>query len=326
MMPTMTERVIRAQFPVWEEVLVMEPPDLGTGPLVVVGCGTSYYLAQILASVANASGRPAVAVPAAEWQLRPETYLADPDRVRPLVLGLSRSGATTETIAALAASRQRGHATAALTCEPQSPICAAADRAFVLPTDAREGIVMSVSASAMLLAGLRGLGVALPPRLPALARDLMDRMGEVAPPLVQGRDYVVYLGAGPLHGLAREGALKLQEMSLTHAQAFHPMEFRHGPVSLIDGRSLVVLLAAQASAAEEARLSAELGAKGAAVIGFGAPGDLAFDLPADLPDAVRAVAILPALQLLGEIVARSKGLDSTAPRHLTKVVVLDAAP
>jgi len=71
---------------------------------------------------------------------------------------------------------------------------------------------------------------------------------------------------------------------------------------------------------EEAKLARELQAKGARVIGFGGPGDLSIDVTA--PDALRGLVCLPALQLLGERVALHRGIDSTAPRHLTKVVLV----
>ena len=142
--------------------------------------------------------------------------------------------------------------------------------------------------------------------------------------LLIGRNHFVYLGAGPNYGMATEGSLKLQEMSLTYSQAFHPMEYRHGPVSLIDDKSLVVMLYAQATAAEEAALVAELQAKGAMVIGFNGPGDLRIDLGQGLAlsDEANALACLPALQMLGETVALATGINLEARRHLSKVVVL----
>jgi len=100
--------------------------------------------------------------------------------------------------------------------------------------------------------------------------------------LLKGRSHFVYLGAGPNYGMATEGCLKLQEMSISYSQAFHPMEYRHGPVSLTDDKSLVVMLYSQATAAEEAALVAELQAKGAVVIGFNGSGDLRIDLGQDL--------------------------------------------
>jgi glutamine---fructose-6-phosphate transaminase (isomerizing) len=317
-MPTITESVIRAQFPFWQAALVQPVPRLQARCVVFVGCGTSYYLAQALAVTFNAAGQQAIAVPGAEWARRPECYLADPAAV--LVIGLSRSGTTTETVQAINGSRNRGWRTFAISCEPGSSILTAADDGLCLPTDPREGIVMSVSASLMLLGGLCMAGLVLPAGLVPAAEAALMQMDKGAGPLLTGRSHFVYLGAGVNYGIATEGCLKLQEMSISYSQAFHPMEYRHGPVSLIDEKSLVVMIYAAETAVEEAALVSELQAKGARVIGIGGPGDLSIDLGLTGPAA--ALACLPALQLLGEKVALSKGINSETPRHLTKVVVL----
>ncbi len=317
MMTTMTETVIRDQFPYWEAALAMEVPQITAGTVVVVGCGTSYYLAQSLACAYNAAGQRAIAVPGAEWARRPECYLADTGDI--LVLGLSRSGTTTETVQAIEASRKRGWPTFAVSCVADVAILQAAERGLYVPTDAREGIVMSVSASLMLLVGLRLAGIAPGTVVPAGRAGLAGIAAAEA--LLHGRSHFVYLGAGANYGIATEGGLKLQEMSISYSQSFHPMEYRHGPISLIDARSLVVMLYSATTAAEEAKVVADVQAKGARVIGFGGPGDLSIDIGVKGPGF--GLACLPALQMLGEMVALMKGIDSEAPRHLTKVVVLD---
>ena len=318
MMMSMTEVVIRDQFSHWEAALRMEVPRLAAGTVVITGCGSSYYLAQVLACAMNAAGQRAIAVPGAEWARRPECYLADRRDI--LVIGLSRSGTTTETVQAVEASRKRGWPTFALTCVPDAAILKAAERGIYVPTDPREGIVMSVSASLMLLVGLRMAGIALPEAVVAAGRAGLLQV-VAAGGLLRGRSHFVYLGAGANYGIASEGCLKLQEMSISYSQAFHPMEYRHGPISLIDDKSLVVMLYSESTAAEEARVAADVQAKGAKVIGFGGLGDLRVDL--GLTGAGFGLACLPALQMLGEMVALQKGIDSEAPRHLTKVVVLN---
>lgn len=315
---TITEAVIRRQLPFWQAALHQDLPEVRAVQLVITGCGTSYNLAQALACAFNAAGQAAIAVPGAEWARRPDLYLAKPDDL--LVIGLSRSGTTTETLQAITASRARGWRTLAISCAPGSTILEAADEGLYLPTDPEEGIVMSVSASLMLLGGLRMAGVDLPDGVVTAAAAALATLDAGLAPLLAGCRNFVYLGGGIKFGIALEGALKLQEMSLSHAQAFHPMEYRHGPVSLIDDKSLVVMLYSRDTASEEATLVAELQAKGARVIGFDGPGDLRIDLGSG--DAANALACLPALQMLGERVALSKGINSEAPRHLTKVVVL----
>lgn len=318
-MPTITETVIRRQFPYWQAALNHSLPTVKAGRIVITGCGTSYYLAQTLACAFNAQGQSSIAVPGAEWARRPECYVADPTDV--LVVGLSRSGTTSETVQAIRSSRAGGLRTLAVSCEPGSTILAAAEDAICLPTDPDEGIVMSVSASVMLLGGLRLAGISLPDQLVRAAADALSALDIGIAALLPGRSHFVYLGAGLNYGIATEGGLKLQEMSLSYSQSFHPMEYRHGPVSLIDERSLVVMLYSLQTAGEEAALVAELQAKGAVVIGVNGPGNLRLDT--GLTDAANALATLPALQLMGEKVALFKCINSETPRHLTKVVVLE---
>lgn len=316
-MPSITETVIRAQFPHWQEALHQPLPLLAARMIVFTGCGTSYYLAQSLACAYNATGQQAIAVPGAEWARRPENYLADFSDI--LVIGLSRSGTTTETVQAIEASRAKGWPTFAISCEKGSTILRAADQSLYLPTDPQEGIVMSVSACLMLLAGLRLVGITLPDAMISAAEAGIAQMDAGARAILQGRRHFVYLGAGVNYGIATEGSLKLQEMSISYSQAFHPMEYRHGPISLIDETSLVVILYA-ADPAEEAKVAADVQAKGAKVIGINGPGDLQISL--GISGVAASLAALPALQILGEYVALQKGINTETPRHLTKVVVL----
>ena len=311
----LTEKVIREQFSFWDDALVQPLPEVPGKTVVITGCGTSFYLAQTIAVAFNRNGRNAIAVPGAEWARRMGDYLADRSDI--VVIGLSRSGTTTETVQAIEASRAAGLPTIAISCEPDTTILKAADVAVYLPTHREEGIVMTVSASLMLIAGLRMAGVTLGSTDEAKAA-LAAAEGCVQ--LIRNRSHYVYLGAGPLYGMATEGCLKLQEMSITYSQAFHPLEYRHGPISLIDEKSMVVILYSEDTLEEEARVARDVQEKGAKVIGLGGPGDLEISLKRT--GAARALELLPALQIIGERVANQKNIDTAAPRHLSKVVVL----
>jgi len=314
-----TERVIREQFPFWAKAPV--PAASGGADHVIVGCGTSFYLAQIVAAAFNLMGRQAVAVPGAEWARRRRAYKVEDSGVT--VIALSRSGESSETVQAIEVSRAAGLNTLAVTCEAESSIARAAERTLLVETHPDEGIVMTSSASLMLLVGLRLAGVAVAAeRAAAKAAALLERLDGQLAAALQGRSHYVYLGAGALHGLAQEGALKLQEMSLSYAQAFHTMEYRHGPISLVDETTFAVLLYSPDTRDEEAKVASELRAKGAVVIGFDGPGDVAVAVAVEADPLVRALVMLPALQILGERVAAARGLDTAAPRHLSKVVVL----
>jgi glucosamine--fructose-6-phosphate aminotransferase (isomerizing) len=103
-------------------------------------------------------------------------------------------------------------------------------------------------------------------------------------------------------------------------QAFHPLEYRHGPISLVDERTAVIMLHSADRRDAEAKLVGELQEKGARVIGFGGPGDASFAI--DCEPVLMGLACLPALQLLGERAAQARNIDTVSPRHLTKVVTL----
>ncbi|WP_438754396.1 SIS domain-containing protein [Pararhizobium sp. O133] len=311
----LTEKVIKEQFPFWEKALAQSLPEVSAKTVVVTGCGTSFYLAQTIAVAFNQNGQSAVAVPGAEWAVRPGDYVVDLSDV--CVIGISRSGTTTETVQAIEASRKAGMKTIAISCEPDTTILKAADIAVYLATHGEEGIVMTVSASLMLLAGLRMASVKLGSVAEAQAALAA---AEAAVPLIKDRTHYVYLGAGPLYGMATEGCLKLQEMSITFSQAFHPLEYRHGPISLIDSQSVVVILYSPETLEDEAKVAREVQALGAHVIGLGGPGDLSIPLSQTGP--ARALELLPALQIIGERVANQKNMDTAQPRNLSKVVVL----
>jgi glucosamine--fructose-6-phosphate aminotransferase (isomerizing) len=236
------------------------------------------------------------------------------------VIAISRSGESSELVRAARAARSAGIEVIGITCDDKSSLAATADHLIASPTHPSEGIVMTASASLMLLMGMRFAGYRVGPEIAAVARDLLGDFANSDLSALSTRPHFVFLGAGPLYGLAAEGGLKLQEMACVFTQAYHPLEYRHGPISLVDGRSAICILYHPDTREEEERLADELQAKGAFVIGFGGKGGLSFQ--AEAPTEAIGLVYLPALQLLGERVAQMKGQDTSAPRHLSKVVVV----
>jgi glucosamine--fructose-6-phosphate aminotransferase (isomerizing) len=313
-----TEQTIFEQFPYWQKAAAPLAPLAESEVTVFVGCGTSYNLALSLAALANAAGRPAIAVPGGEWASRPQDYW--PHRGKAHVVALSRSGETTETIAAARASRAAGMPVTGITVEPDSALAANSDRLVIAGTDPREGIVMTTSASLMLLLGIQLLGHAVSGEAGELAEAMLGQVDAQVPARLGTRSHFVFLGGGALYGVAVEGALKLMEMSQVFTQAFHPLEYRHGPISLVDEGSVAFVLYSADQRDVETKLARELRDKGALVIGFGGEGDVSLAMPAD--PVLAGLVYLPALQLIGERVAQARKLDTAAPRHLTKVVTL----
>lgn len=313
-----TEKVIFEQFPYWEKAIGSNTATQKTDLLVYVGCGTSYYLAQSLAATANDAGRPAIAVPGDEWLNRPSLYWSDWTKTH--VVAISRSGETTETVAAAKQSRARGAFVTGVTVEPESSLARNCDAVVAAATHPDEGIVMTVSASLMLLLGMQMVGRNIPDTIISSAETLAKALDASLPARLHERSHFVFLGGGALYGIASEGALKLMEMSQVLTQAFHPLEYRHGPISLVDGKTAVVMLYSADQKDAEIKLVEELREKGAFVVGLGGPGDIA--LPVDGDPALAGLVVLPTLQILGERAAQSRSIDTVSPRHLTKVVTL----
>ncbi|NTF46526.1 SIS domain-containing protein [Rhizobium rhizogenes] len=313
-----TEKVIFEQYPYWEKAIGSNSAIDSTELLVFVGCGTSFNLALSLAAYSNMAGYKAIAVPGAEWQNRPSAFW--PEWRKTHVVALSRSGETTETVAAAKASRAAGAFVTAITVEPESSLAKNCDRMIAAATHPDEGIVMTVSASLMVLLGLQMIGQEIPLSAVSSARRLADDLDAALPHIIGGRSHFVFLGGGPLFGIALEGALKLMEMSQVMTQAFHPLEYRHGPISLVDGKTAAVVLYTSDQKEAEMKLVDELREKGAVVIGIGGPGDL--ELATDVDLSLAGLVVLPALQILGERVAQAHQIDTVSPRHLTKVVKL----
>ena len=131
---------------------------------------------------------------------------------------------------------------------------------------------------------------------------------------------VVVLGGGAAFGLANEAVLKLTETSQVPAAAFHPLEFRHGPISVCEPGVLVVGILGGSAEAAERRVIEESAALGAStwMLGPDGPGG-------DLDEIARLPLVLHVLQALALGVAVRRGRDPESPRHLGQVVVIDGA-
>ncbi len=326
-----TERSIFEQFDYWQQAELPEPLTDKSVTYVIIGCGTSYNLAMSMAAMFNEAGFVSIAAPAGEWLSRAKTYagMAFPEKVK--IIALSRSGETTETVNAAAYSRSVGIEVIGVTCAAPSKLAQNSDKTIYLPTHPQEGIVMTTSASLMLLAGMALAGHELAPGFHQPAEELLLRLAKADLKFLAGRSHVVFLGGGTLYGIAVEASLKLQEMSLSFTQAFHPLEYRHGPVSLVDEGSAIILLYNPQTRTEENVLAPELTEKRSALLGLdGAAaqnsseqvGDTILNLDVSGLNQLLPLTLLPALQYFGEYIAQQKGLDTSAPRHLTKVVVL----
>jgi glucosamine--fructose-6-phosphate aminotransferase (isomerizing) len=160
----------------------------------------------------------------------------------------------------------------------------------------------------------------------------MDRAGDLSREVGTNLDIerIFFLGGGPLYGLANEAMLKTKEMSLSYSEAFHPLEFRHGPMSMVDERTLVVGLLSDTGLAEQVRVLKDMKELGALTLALaedasafaGWQADYAVELHSGLDEWGRGPLYLPLLQRLAYHRAVAKGLDPDRPTNLTAVVEL----
>jgi glucosamine--fructose-6-phosphate aminotransferase (isomerizing) len=267
------------------------------------------------------------------------------------VIGISQSGETADTLAAMKTARARGAAVLAVTNIMGSQATRDADG--VLYT--RAGLEIGVAATktfvsqvaAMYLLGLRlaelrgGLdhesltnAIAELKRLPHLISGLLahsasefERVAEAT----YDADFFLYLGRHVGLPVALEGALKLKEISYIATDAYAAGEMKHGPIALLDERTPVVVVATQSPVLEKVVSNIqEVRARGARVIAIATEGDADIAQHADEVIRVPAtdwmlaplLAVIP-LQLVAYYIARKRGLNVDQPRNLAKTVTVE---
>ncbi len=332
---------------VWKTILEKPESDIpwsnhsdvdSNSTLYFIGCGTSYYLAIVAASVySRLTGRCARAVTSSDLLFFPEAITLD-ENVRAITI--SRSGETTETVWATEHLVGRGIPTFALTCQPDSSLVRQAHVSYVIEEANEHSIVMTRSFTGMLLflqkfsalTARDGDFIAQLNRLPDLGETLIERYKDTVRSLASVNTYnsVTYLGQGAYYGIASESMLKLKEMALTNTEVFHTLEFRHGPKSVADETSLIIILLSDSAEEQEIKLACELKQQGASVaviaesipIGIKNAVDLSISLDSGLSEYARLNLLLPLTQLFAYERAIIKGIDPDKPVNLTKVVTL----
>ena len=318
----------------WKTFFAQRAGDL----TLFFGCGSTYYLSLTAASVFQTlAGQAARGVPAAELFLFPETWVPADSNI--CGIAVSRSGTTTETIRAVDhLTRTRNAQIAVVSCYDDTPLAERSSITLVSPEGHEESIAQTRSFSSMLvgsigLAALAGKQAELLDdlaALPSLGERLMGRYQPLAQSLGEDLDLsqVFFLGSGPRYGLACEAMLKLKEMSLTTSEAYHFLEFRHGPKSMVDEKTLVVGLLSEEAREAEIAVLREMKDLGATVLVLTETEDdlgwadhvVCFE--SNLPELARLPLYLPVLQLFAYYRSVGKGLDPDAPRHLDAVVQL----
>ncbi len=318
----------------------------GLTRVVILACGTAYHAGLIGRYLLEEWARlPAESDIASEWRYRRPVI-----DERTLVIAVSQSGETIDTIAAMKEARERGGHVLAITNVMGSQ--ATRDCDSVLYT--RAGLEIGVAASktftsqvvlmyllALKLGMVRGTidatraDVLLEQvrALPELAQQTLDR-GSLVDPIADRfwqNEFFLYLGRNIGLPIALEGALKLKEISYIPTDAYAAGEMKHGPIALLDDTTPVVVIATNNHVYDKVVSNIqEVRARGAHVIAVATEGnteivDMAehvLYLPPTEPELQAALAILP-LQQLAYAIARRRGLDIDKPRNLAKTVTVE---
>ncbi len=313
----------------------------------LVACGSAYYAALVgAAALQGWAGIPVRANIGSEFRYGPP-----PLDERTLVIAVTQSGETADTIAPTRLARERGCPVIAVTNTVGSAITREADAVLFLQAGpevavaASKTFVTQVTTLIMLaaaIAKIRGsladadevaLGTALR-ALPAAAARALATAATASPDLA--RRYVnsrgfMFVGRGATYPVALEGALKLKEVSYVHAEGYAAGELKHGPISLLDAECPLVAVATRSSVYDKLISNVMEGrARDARVIAVATEGDEAIADYADdvcwVPDTHEALspvlAIIP-LQLFAYQIAVTRGTDVDQPRNLAKSVTVE---
>ena len=258
--------------------------------VAVIGCGTSFFMAQSFADLRERSGEGQTdAYPASEFPTR---------RSFDAVVALSRSGTTTEVLRLLRGLRSGpGPNTVAITADPGSPILELTDNQVILNFADEKSVVQTRFATTSLALWRAWLGE----DFAAVIGQGRSALTEPLPVRALDSDQFTFLGSGMSVGIANEAALKLREASQSWTESYPAMEFRHGPISVVGEHSTVWIFGpSPPGLLEDVELT------GAYVVSS------ALDPMVDL---IRA-------QRLAVALAEVKGLNPDQPRHLARSVLL----
>ncbi|NED99038.1 SIS domain-containing protein [Phytoactinopolyspora halotolerans] len=290
----------------WERAVKLAASGPGALPVpgervAVVGCGTSWFMAQAYASLREQRGHGETDAFAASEFPRARNY----DRL----LAITRSGTTSEVLTLLESMRAHTR-TVALTADPATPIADVADELIVLDFADEQSVVQTRFATSALAMLRAHVGDALTDAQAQTQNVLTRPIDDTLPTdttvydVLTRRRQFVFLGTGWTVGLAHEAALKMREASLSWSESYPAMDYRHGPISLADHNSVVWFLGGDAPDG----LIDEVRSAGAHVVA---------DTLDPMTDLVRIQRLAVALGL-------AKGLDPDRPRNLDRSVILEA--
>jgi glucosamine--fructose-6-phosphate aminotransferase (isomerizing) len=314
--------------------------------VIITACGTSWHSGIIGEYMLEEMARLPVEVEYAS-EFRYRNPVVDP---KTLVIGISQSGETADTLAAIREAKRRGGRTVGLVNVVGSTIAREVDGGIYLHAGPEIGVASTkaftsqVAALALItlrIARLRNVSIlqgrqfiqALR-KLPDQVSQILERSGEVealADRFLHSSKNALYLGRGVNFPVALEGALKLKEISYIHAEGYPAAEMKHGPIALIDENMPVIFIAPRDAVHSKIVSNIEeVKARGGKVIALINEGDTeiqrladaTFTIPETLDLLTPILTSIP-LQLLSYYVAVSRGCNVDQPRNLAKSVTVE---
>lgn len=311
---------------------------LPDGPCLLVGSGSSFYVALTAAEVGRRLGLSTAAVPAADIVTEPDLTLGG---YRSVVV-VSRSGRTSEAVWAAAAARTRGRHVVAVTCHADAPLAAEAAEVWAAESAEDHTVVMLQSFTTLVLllqsAVAEAAGRGAEPweqHLAAWATFQPHVQAWLDKPTTEAAAprRTVMLGGGIRAGIAMEGMLKALEMSNQVAYAYVPLEYRHGPWGSLTGDDAVFLLTQRQTGLQDRQLAEDLQKRTPHVVVVGpegwdggrpVAGVEAITYPVALDDLWAGALVVTPLQAFAWWWAMASGRDPDVPENLKPVVELDA--
>jgi glucosamine--fructose-6-phosphate aminotransferase (isomerizing) len=311
----------------------------------IIACGTSYHAGLVARYwIEGLANLPCEVEIASEFRYRRHAV-----RPNTLVVTISQSGETADTLAALREAGRLGYAFSLAICNaPESSLVRAADLVLLTRAGPEIGVASTKAFTTQLVALLlltvvlgrrRGLETKLESRLVHEMRmlpgqikavlDLDPEIEELAKRFVD-KQHALFLGRGVHYPIAMEGALKLKEISYIHAEAYAAGELKHGPLALVDANMPVVAVAPNDDLLEKLKSNLqEVQARGGELYVFSVKGTgvrQGNTIKVRLPEVGEYTApmlyVVP-LQLLAYHVAVVKGTDIDQPRNLAKSVTVE---
>lgn len=312
----------------------------------IIGCGTSYHAGLIAKNLIEGWARiPTEVEVASEFRYR--NPIVTPTT---LVVAVSQSGETADTLAAIRDARIKGAKVFGITNVIGSPVARESDGVIytkankeiaVASTKSFIGQVVSLTLLALLLGRVKGkLNLNQTRMLFAELADTAEQIEEIlqdtssvdeAAKYFEGKSSALYIGRGLASTTCYEGALKLKEISYIHAEAYAAGEMKHGPIALLDEDFPIVAVATQSPTYDKTISNLEESkSRGAKIIAIATEGDTRVCEVADhviyipkVRDAFMPITASVPLQLLARAVAIARGCDVDKPRNLAKSVTVE---